>query len=155
MYWGLNALAIMKRQDALNREDMIEYVMSCWDDDAGQSEQAGSPNHERYDHTPRICIGGFGAHPHHDAHIHATLSAIQILLMQDALDRLDVDRVVKCNRLHSLPPMTSLLNLNLSQLFFPSITRTDRSLATDLGRLTHDLDISRFPRSRSLVNSIS
>ncbi|KAJ3554310.1 hypothetical protein NP233_g12447 [Leucocoprinus birnbaumii] len=38
---------------------------------------------------------GFGAHPDHDAHVHATLSAIQILIMQDALDRVDIPRVVK------------------------------------------------------------
>lgn len=40
--------------------------------------------------------GAFGAHPGHDAHIHATLSALQVLIMQDALERCDVDRVVKC-----------------------------------------------------------
>ncbi|KAI0086052.1 rab geranylgeranyltransferase [Irpex rosettiformis] len=73
VYWGLTALYIMKNKDALDREEMIEYVMSCWDEQAG----------------------GFGAHPDHDAHIHATLSAIQILVMQDALDRVDVDRVTK------------------------------------------------------------
>ncbi|KAI9463113.1 rab geranylgeranyltransferase [Boletus coccyginus] len=73
IYWGLTALCIMGHQDALDREEMIEYVMSCWDDEAG----------------------GFGAHPDHDAHILSTLSAIQILVTQDALDRLDVDLVVK------------------------------------------------------------
>jgi len=40
--------------------------------------------------------GAFGAHPDHDAHILSTLSAIQILIMQDALDRVDIDRVVEC-----------------------------------------------------------
>lgn len=43
-----------------------------------------------------VCIGGFGAHPDHDAHIHSTLSAIQILIMQDALEKVDIPRVVKC-----------------------------------------------------------
>jgi len=73
IYWGLTALCILGRPDALNREEMIEFVMSCWDEEAG----------------------GFGAHPDHDAHLLSTLSAIQILIMQDALDRMDVDRVVK------------------------------------------------------------
>ncbi|KAJ3513303.1 hypothetical protein NMY22_g15081 [Coprinellus aureogranulatus] len=73
VYWGLTALAIMGKQDALDREEMIEFVMSCWDEEAG----------------------GFGAHPDHDAHMLPTLSAIQILVMQDAMDRLDVDRVAK------------------------------------------------------------
>ncbi|KAG6371798.1 rab geranylgeranyltransferase [Boletus reticuloceps] len=72
IYWGLTALCIMGHKNALDREEMIEYVMSCWDEEAG----------------------GFGAHPDHDAHILSTLSAIQILVTQDALDRLDVDRVV-------------------------------------------------------------
>lgn len=37
VYWGLTALCIMGRQDALPREEMIQYVLECWDDDAGQS----------------------------------------------------------------------------------------------------------------------
>ncbi|KAF8183642.1 rab geranylgeranyltransferase [Pholiota molesta] len=73
VYWGFTALCILGRPDALGREEMIEFVMSCWDDEAG----------------------GFGAHPEHDAHLLSTLSAIQILVMQDALDRMDVDRVVQ------------------------------------------------------------
>ncbi|ORX40263.1 terpenoid cyclases/protein prenyltransferase alpha-alpha toroid [Kockovaella imperatae] len=71
VYWGLTALEIMGQADALDRDEMIEYVLSCWDDEAG----------------------AFGAHTEHDAHIHATLSAIQILVMQDALGRADVDRL--------------------------------------------------------------
>ncbi|EIW79753.1 rab geranylgeranyltransferase [Coniophora puteana RWD-64-598 SS2] len=73
IYWGLTALCIMGHKEALDREEMIEYVMSCWDDEAG----------------------AFGAHPDHDAHILSTLSAIQILVTHDALDRIDVDRVTK------------------------------------------------------------
>ncbi|KIY67138.1 terpenoid cyclases/Protein prenyltransferase [Cylindrobasidium torrendii FP15055 ss-10] len=73
IYWGITALCIMGHQDALSRDEMIEYVMSCWDADAG----------------------GFGAHPGHDAHLLSTLSAIQILITQDALDRADIPTVVK------------------------------------------------------------
>lgn len=73
VYWGLTALCVMGHKDALDREEMIDFVMSCWDEEAG----------------------AFGAHPDHDAHLLSTLSAIQILLMQDALSRVDVDRVVK------------------------------------------------------------
>lgn len=36
IYWGLTALCIMGHQDALDREEMIEFVMSCWDEEAGQ-----------------------------------------------------------------------------------------------------------------------
>ena len=35
IYWGLTALCIMGHKDALDREEMIEYVMSCWDETAG------------------------------------------------------------------------------------------------------------------------
>ncbi|KAM6503829.1 rab geranylgeranyltransferase [Amanita muscaria] len=72
IYWGLTAVCIMGHPDALSREEMVAFVMDCWDDNAG----------------------GFGAHPGHDAHLLSTLSAIQILIMQDALDKLDIDRVV-------------------------------------------------------------
>ncbi|PPQ63651.1 hypothetical protein CVT24_004425 [Panaeolus cyanescens] len=73
IYWGYTALRIMGRGDALDRDEMIDFVMRCWDD----------------------AEGGFAAHPGHDAHLLSTLSAIQILIMQDALDRIDVERVVK------------------------------------------------------------
>lgn len=43
-----------------------------------------------------MSVGAFGAHPDHDAHILATLSAIQILAIHDALDGVDVPRMVKC-----------------------------------------------------------
>ncbi|KAI5115467.1 hypothetical protein M0805_008111 [Coniferiporia weirii] len=71
VYWGLTALCTMGAQDVLSQEETVEYVMSCWDEEAG----------------------AFGAHPDHDAHILSTLSAIQILAIQNALDRLDVARV--------------------------------------------------------------
>ncbi|KAG8864094.1 hypothetical protein FRB96_006968 [Tulasnella sp. 330] len=71
IYWGLTALWMMGRQDALDKEELLQFVMSCWDEEAG----------------------AFGAHPGHDAHILGTLSGIQILVMHDALDRLDIPRV--------------------------------------------------------------
>ena len=36
IYWGLTALCIMDHKDALDRDEMIEFVMSCWDDEAGR-----------------------------------------------------------------------------------------------------------------------
>jgi geranylgeranyl transferase type-2 subunit beta len=35
IYWGLTALCVMRHKDALDRDEMIEFVMSCWDDEAG------------------------------------------------------------------------------------------------------------------------
>ncbi|KAG1825244.1 rab geranylgeranyltransferase [Suillus variegatus] len=73
VYWGLTALLIMGHGDALDRDEMIDFVMSCWDEEAG----------------------AFSAHPDHDVHLLSTLSAIQILLMQNALNRVNVGRIVK------------------------------------------------------------
>ena len=36
IYWGVTALCIMKHKDALHREEMVDFVMSCWDDEAGK-----------------------------------------------------------------------------------------------------------------------
>ncbi|GAC99820.1 hypothetical protein PHSY_007423 [Pseudozyma hubeiensis SY62] len=78
VYWGLTALEILGRPEVLDRQALIDFVFSCWDEDAG----------------------GFGSFPGHDAHVHSTLSAIQILAMKQALDELDSrglrDRVVRC-----------------------------------------------------------
>lgn len=30
----------MKHQDALPRDEMVEFVMSCWDEDAGENAVA-------------------------------------------------------------------------------------------------------------------
>lgn len=37
VYWGLTALCIMGHQDALPRDEMVDYILSCWDDEAGES----------------------------------------------------------------------------------------------------------------------
>jgi geranylgeranyl transferase type-2 subunit beta len=46
IYWGLAALCIMKHKHALGREEMIEFALSCWDDEGGKcgscSTQVGS-----------------------------------------------------------------------------------------------------------------
>ncbi|SPO27822.1 probable BET2 - geranylgeranyltransferase type II beta subunit [Ustilago trichophora] len=72
VYWGLTALEILGRPEVLDRQALIDFVFSCWDDNAG----------------------GFGSFPGHDAHVHSSLSAIQILAMKDALSELD-DRGLK------------------------------------------------------------
>lgn len=35
VYWGLTALLVMGHGDALDRDEMIDFVMSCWDEEAG------------------------------------------------------------------------------------------------------------------------
>jgi geranylgeranyl transferase type-2 subunit beta len=66
LYWGLVALHLMGKPDALPREETIEFVLSC------QTES-----------------GGFGAAPGHDAHLLYTVSAVQILAMVGAFNVLD------------------------------------------------------------------
>lgn len=66
VYWGLVALHLLGRPDALPRDETIDFVLSC--------------QHES---------GGFGAAPGHDAHMLYTVSAVQILAMVDAFDDLE------------------------------------------------------------------
>lgn len=66
VYWGLVALHLMGRPDALPRQETIDFVLSC--------------QHES---------GGFGAAPGHDAHMLSTVSAVQILTMVDGLGDLE------------------------------------------------------------------
>lgn len=66
LYWGLVALHLLGRPDALPRRDTIDFVLSCQHD-----------------------TGGFGAAPGHDAHMLYTVSAVQILAMLDAFDDLE------------------------------------------------------------------
>lgn len=35
IYWGLMACVIMKQPNALDKVEMVEWVMSCWDDEVG------------------------------------------------------------------------------------------------------------------------
>lgn len=76
VYWGLCALEIMHAGDALDRDALIEFVLSCYDE----------------------ATGGFGSYPSHDAHMLSTLSAIQILALKDALPVLGERRarIVQC-----------------------------------------------------------
>lgn len=96
VYWGLAALAFMGRMDALPRDEMIRWVMSCWHEDVGAPKSLFS----RRD-PPDVCrdtAGGFSPHPGHEPHIHSTLSAVQILAMQDSLDVLNKEKIVSCER---------------------------------------------------------
>lgn len=64
LYWGLSALQLVHRAQDFKREDIVEFILSCYDS----------------------CTGGFGAAPKHDPHLLSTLSALQVLKLYDALD---------------------------------------------------------------------
>lgn len=66
VYWGLSALTLLDRLD-YNRDDVVDYVVSCLNED-----------------------GGFGGNTGLDSHLLYTMSAVQLLCLFDALDRIDV-----------------------------------------------------------------
>ncbi|THV51596.1 hypothetical protein BGAL_0105g00100 [Botrytis galanthina] len=66
LYWGLTALHLLGRPDALPRRETIDFILSC--------------QHKN---------GGFGAAPGHDAHLLYTVSAVQSLVMVDAVEDLE------------------------------------------------------------------
>lgn len=66
LYWGLTACHLLGHPDALPREGVLDFVLSCL--------------HES---------GGFGAAPGHDAHMLYTVSAVQILATLDAFGELE------------------------------------------------------------------
>lgn len=74
LYWGLTALATLNRLDELPKEEVISFVLECFDDEKG----------------------AFAAFPGHDAHVITTLSALQILLLYDRMDALSDE---KANRI--------------------------------------------------------
>ncbi|OAY74366.1 Geranylgeranyl transferase type-2 subunit beta [Ananas comosus] len=73
-YWGLTTLDLLRKIEAVDSDEVVSWVMSCQDQDCG----------------------GFGGNVGHDAHLHYTLSAVQILLLFDRLDILDIDKVSDC-----------------------------------------------------------
>lgn len=70
IYWAVTALFLLQSPDSLSRDDIVNYVLDCWDDQQG----------------------AFASHPGHDAHVHVTLSAIQTLFMYGQLHRLGEKR---------------------------------------------------------------
>ncbi|KAK0659265.1 Geranylgeranyl transferase type-2 subunit beta 1 [Lasiodiplodia hormozganensis] len=66
LYWGLTALHLLGHPDALPREGVLDFVISCLHDD-----------------------GGFGAAPGHDAHMLYTVSAVQIIATLDGFEELE------------------------------------------------------------------
>lgn len=71
VYWGLSALELLGTLD-FPREDIIEFVLSCRNSD-----------------------GGFGGNTDLDSHLLYTLSAIQLLCLYDALDKIDIEATAR------------------------------------------------------------
>ncbi|KAJ6974227.1 geranylgeranyl transferase type-2 subunit beta 1-like isoform X2 [Populus alba x Populus x berolinensis] len=80
-YWGLATLDLLGKLDALDSNEVIEWIMKC--------------QHES---------GGFAGNIGHDPHMLYTLSAVQVLALFDKLNVLDADKVANCH------PFLGLLN---------------------------------------------
>lgn len=78
IYWALTALFLFRAPEALVQQDVVAYVLRCFNEEQG----------------------AFGAHPRHDAHILATLSAVQVLFMYgclgSSLSAEKRERITKC-----------------------------------------------------------
>lgn len=74
VYWGLGALELMNQGHLLPTDDLVKFVLDCYDETSG----------------------GFGPFPKHDAHILNTLSGVQVLALKGKLDVLDREKVIEC-----------------------------------------------------------
>ena len=72
VYWVLTALKLIGREDMLDKNEMVEIVLSC-----------------------QHANGGFGGNAQNDPHLLYTLSAIQVLAIYESLDRIDPDRIAE------------------------------------------------------------
>jgi len=70
VYWGCMAMELMGSLEAMDRDGIIKWILTC-----------RHPN------------GGFSGNTGHDPHLLYTLSAVQILVLFDALDKIDSDQV--------------------------------------------------------------
>ena len=73
VYWGLTAMHLLDKQDMMDTEGIVNWVLSCQ-----------HPN------------GGFGGSQRHDPHLLYTLSAVQILALCHALTRINPGHVAEC-----------------------------------------------------------
>uniref|UniRef100_A0A1D1XZW9 Geranylgeranyl transferase type-2 subunit beta n=1 Tax=Anthurium amnicola TaxID=1678845 RepID=A0A1D1XZW9_9ARAE len=69
-YWGLTTLDLLHQLGAVDRDEIVSWVLECQHDS-----------------------GGFGGNIGHDPHVIYTLSAVQVLTLLDKLDVLDADKV--------------------------------------------------------------
>ncbi|KAG1785639.1 rab geranylgeranyltransferase [Suillus plorans] len=81
VYWSLTALLIMGHGDALDRDEMIDFVMSCWDEEADiLSLQQPS--------------GSFAGDAFGETDTRFLYCAVNALSLLGKLDKLDVEKTV-------------------------------------------------------------
>mmetsp|Transcript_3347 Transcript_3347/g.9216 ORF Transcript_3347/g.9216 Transcript_3347/m.9216 type:complete len:339 (-) Transcript_3347:2519-3535(-) len=72
VYWAVCSMALLGELPRLKRDELIDYVRSCYRPDCG----------------------GYGGHSDQDAHLLYTLSALQVFAILDAMEHVDVDAVM-------------------------------------------------------------
>jgi len=83
VYWGLTAMHLLGKLDMMDRDAILEWVLSCQKED-----------------------GGFGGSERHDSHLLYTLSAVQILVLFGELKRINADLILSCEWLSDAPHRT-------------------------------------------------
>eukprot|EP00944_MAST-04C_sp_MAST-4C-sp1_P008931 g8931.t1 len=73
VYWGLMAMELIKEGDSMDKEAIVEWVISSQDAETG----------------------GWGGNAGHDPHILYTTSAVQLLAICNSLPKIDADKVAK------------------------------------------------------------
>jgi len=73
LYWGVAAMDLMHSLELMERDKIVQFVTECQDPDTG----------------------GFRPVHGHDPHILNTLSAVQVAIMLDCVDKIDVEGVVR------------------------------------------------------------
>ncbi|KAL9057618.1 MAG: hypothetical protein Q9162_002233 [Coniocarpon cinnabarinum] len=124
LYWGLTASYLLGRPEALPRDGVVDFVLSCLHDD-----------------------GGFGAAPGHDAHMLYTTSAVQILTTLNAMHELD--RHIPDGRLRVGQYIASLQDGETGAFFGDEWGETDTRFlycavnALSLMNLLHLVDVNK------------
>eukprot|EP00756_Hemistasia_phaeocysticola_P046140 Hpha_TRINITY_DN19908_c0_g1::TRINITY_DN19908_c0_g1_i1::g.93519::m.93519/K05956/RABGGTB; geranylgeranyl transferase type-2 subunit beta len=71
-YWGLSAMFLLAKEQMMDRDRIVTHITRC--------------QHES---------GGFGGNIGHEPNLLSTLSAVQVLALFDALDKVDTDKVAR------------------------------------------------------------
>eukprot|EP01097_Dermamoeba_algensis_P004926 TRINITY_DN314_c0_g1_i6.p1 TRINITY_DN314_c0_g1~~TRINITY_DN314_c0_g1_i6.p1 ORF type:complete len:106 (-),score=16.54 TRINITY_DN314_c0_g1_i6:699-1016(-) len=81
-------MELMNGLDEMDKQKVIEWIVSC-------QLPSGKPLSKLL-RSPQtnLFVGGFGGNIGHDAHLLYTMSAVQVLCMYDAMDRINKENLV-------------------------------------------------------------
>ncbi|CAH8540717.1 unnamed protein product [Dicrocoelium dendriticum] len=72
MFWTLTALDLLGELNLIDKDSVVEFVLSCQNSD-----------------------GGLSPAPSHDSHLLSTLSGLQVMALLDCIHRLNTDAIVR------------------------------------------------------------